>query len=1346
MTIMTTMRFFRHAGWKVGLVLLCLLGLYVCYDFLFSPTRIALVNFPAYQISNLALATDSRLLHVDEVSADQASSLTDYDAILLFGPGLRLTDEQRHHIRRAGERGKMVYTFGFSSNQVENHQVDSLQDKLLYTYYNNRCKSNYRSLLHYVHNEFDRHKLLKAAVQAPKEIPANLFFYLDEELFFQTAGELTDYLRKEGIYQEDAPRIAFLTGMNAPLEGNRSHIDSLIVHLTQAGFNVYPFCASSHRLEMLKSVHPDAIVYLSMGRLGDEAVQWMTEQNIPLFCPLPLMLSHDEWLDDSHAKQVTGGYLSARIVLPEVDGSIDPLVISTQNQHENGYVVFDSEPERLQTFVHNVKKYMHLRKIPQAEKRIAICFFKGTGQSALKAASLEVTASLYELLKRLRQEGYQVTGLPDNFEAFNQMLLQQAPILGPYAKGAEAEFLATDYPQWISRRDYEQWAREVMEPDKYQEVVDKYGEAPGEFMNGMHNGEPSIAFACLRFGNVVLIPQPHVAVGDNDFMLVHGASVAPPHAYLAPYLWIQKGFRADVLLHFGTHGSLEFTPGRPVALSKRDWADCLIGDLPHFYYYTIGNVGEGIIAKRRLHAALISYLTPPFLESRTRGQFTGLMQQIDRWHQAETPQQPAIARQIKQQMLKLGLQRDLQLDSIPEHPLTETDIERIENYAEEIANEKMPGKFYTLGIPFTPQETEETVIAMTADPIAYSLARLDRLRQRITQEQWESTAFISRHYLSPVKEQVHRLLTSSSPNDLSQWLLQMAALSRSDLEQAHGKVSADRKEFALAVVEAEQALQHVMTYRDLLHQSPEKEMQSLLHAFNGGYIPPTPGGDVIVSPNTLPTGRNMYSINAEATPGSRAWDNARTLVDNLLQQYVAQHGSYPRKVSYTLWAGEFIVTEGTTLAQALCMLGVEPVRDRMGRVTDLRLIPSNELGRPRIDVVVQTSGQLRDLAPSRLALITKAVQMASQSTGDEWGNYVAEGTVETEKQLVETGVSPQKARQFATARVFGGVNGHYGTGIMDLVEKGDAWEEEQQIANTYLNNMNAVYGDSANWGTVVKDLFKVALQHTDVVVQPRQSNTWGALSLDHVYEFMGGTTLTVRNITGKEPDAFMADYRNRNKVRMQNLKEAIGVESRTTLLNPAYIREKMKGGAGSANTFAKTIRNTYGWNVMRPSAIDQELWDELHNMYVKDVLQLGVHRFFKAENPAALQEITAVMLETARKGYWKASEQQLQELTDLHLALIEEFRPACSEFVCDNAKLEAFIAEHAAGTASDTYRQQIRQVKEQAVQTDQAVVLKQERFDLPTLPEGKTQNSLWIAVSVLLLFALLLWTVKRRNR
>ncbi len=458
----------------------------------------------------------------------------------------------------------------------------------------------------------------------------------------------------------------------------------------------------------------------------------------------------------------------------------------------------------------------------------------------------------------------------------------------------------------------------------------------------------------------------------------------------------------------------------------------------------------------------------------------------------------------------------------------------------------------------------------------------------------------------------------------------------------------------------------------------------------------------------------------------------------------AHNDSLPRKVSYTLWSSEFIETEGATIAQILYMLGVEPLRDPFGRVTDLRLIPSEELGRPRIDVVVQTSGQLRDLAASRLFLITRAVEMASQAKDDKYPNYVSEGVVESEKHLVNKGVSPKEAREMSTARVFGGVDGNYGSGIQEMVEAGDRWDDESQIAETYIHNMGASYGSEKDWERMRDFAFEAALTRTDVVVQPRQSNTWGALSLDHVYEFMGGMNLAVRNVTGKDPDAYLADYRNRSHAKMQEVKEAIGVESRTTILNPTYIKEKMNGGAGDASGIADVVRNTYGWNVMKPDVIDNELWNDIYDTYIKDSHNLGTKDFFKNTNPAAIEEITAVMLETARKGMWKATDEQLATLAELHTEIVNEYQPSCSGFVCNNSKLRDYIASNVDKATADAYNNSISNIRAENADGDDGVVMKKD--ELNNIDKVTSRINSGVVLGIVAICALIVFLVIRRRR
>ncbi len=1449
------------------IVVAALTGLSV-WNTWFSATKIAFVNFQTIQQGSISKANDNSFIKLSEVSLDNLDRLANYDMVFINGMGLRIVEEQRQQIQQAADKGIPVYT-SMATNPANNIcNLDSIQQNLIRGYLSNGGKTNYRNMLNYIRKAIDRKASAVPEVEDPVERPSDMLYHAgisnpDDELEFLTVTDYEKFTRDNNLYKEKARKIM--------ITGQMADATDLIKALENAGYNVYPVQSMTRFMSFIDEVQPDAVINMAHGRMGDKMVDYLKAKNILLFAPLTINSLVDEWENDPMG--MSGGFMSQSIVTPEIDGAIRPFALFAQYEDKEGLRHSYAVPERLKTFVSTIDNYLNLKTKPNFEKKVAIYYYKGPGQNALTAAGMEVVPSLYNLLLRMKQEGYNISGLPANAQELGKMIQAQGAVFNAYAEGAFNEFMQNGHPELITKEQYEGWVKESLRPEKYQEVVDAFGEFPGNYMA---TPDGKLGIARLQFGNVVLLPQNAAGSGDNSFQVVHGTNMAPPHTYIASYLWMQHGFKADALIHFGTHGSLEFTPRKQVALCSNDWPDRLVGAVPHYYIYSIGNVGEGMMAKRRSYTTLQSYLTPPFLESSVRGIYRELMEKIKIYNnsQKENKDQEALA--VKILTVKMGIHRDLGLDSIANKPYTEDEIVRVENFAEELATEKITGQLYTMGIPYEPERITSSVYAMATEPIAYSLFALDKQCGKATEAAGKHRSVFTQQYLTPARLLVERLMANPSlandelicrtagitPQELAKarqieaernapkgmMAMMMAAAAQKDQADKtksgnghptsaktetnpHGKMpesmkeamkkmganmdpekamemaksmgaspealkkmeagmkankeqsktantpgkpektenaekpqgmsammaamgkapkeySKEEVEFALAVTEVERTIKNIANYKNALLTSPEEELSSLMNALKGGYTAPTPGGDPIANPNTLPTGRNMYAINAEATPTESAWEKGIALAKQTIETYKQRHNdSIPRKVSYTLWSSEFIETGGATIAQVLYMLGVEPVRDAFGRVSDLKLIPSAELGRPRIDVVVQTSGQLRDLAASRLFLVNRAVEMAATAKDDQYENQVAASVIEAERVLTEKGLSPKDAREISTFRVFGGTNGMYGTGIQEMVESGDRWENESEIADTYLNNMGAYYGSEKNWEVFQKFAFEAALTRTDVVVQPRQSNTWGALSLDHVYEFMGGMNLAVRNVTGKDPDAYLSDYRNRNHMKMQELKEAVGVESRTTILNPTYIKEKMKGGASSASEFAEVITNTYGWNVMKPAAIDKELWDNIYNVYVKDELNLGVKQYFEQQNPAALEEMTAVMLESARKGLWKASEEQVTELSKLHTEIVNTYRPSCSGFVCDNSKLRDFIASKADAQTATQYKENISKIREaKASGNNKGVVMKKEEINQTAEKQTNTLSNVAVGIAVIIvILALILFVRKRRK-
>ena len=1437
-----------------------------------STTRIAFLNYQTITLGQIARANDNPLVKIENLTAEDLAKADGYDMVFVQAMGLRLTEEQRTELEKAMKGGTPVVSTMITNPDNDFCSVDTADANRLKAYIDNGGRENYRNLLSYVRKHIDKKIIYAPEAGKVVERIYGLIYHADpdrpddEDKQFNSVAEYNKFLKEKGLWKDNAPAVIITGSMGEPKE--------LIAELEKTGNVVYPVNSVQKFVENqhADSVNVSAIINMAHGRLGDAFVDYLKRVNVPFFAPLNVNRLEKKWESDNMG--MNGGFLSQSVVTPEIDGALRPFALFAHYVGKDDLEYVAAMPERLGTFVQTVNNYIGLKHKPNSQKRVAIYYYKGPGQNAMTAGGMEVGPSLYNLLLRLKQEGYNVAGLPDSAEGLMQAIQRQGAVFNLYAKGAFDDFMKNGKPALVSKNDYDCWVKKTLRPEKYQEVVKANGEFPGEFMA---TPDGKLAVARVQFGNVVLLPQNAAGKGDNAFQIVHGTDAAPPHTYIASYLWTQYGFKADVLIHFGTHGSLEFTPKKQVALSNLDWPDRLVGALPHFYLYTIGNVGEGLIAKRRSYAGLQSYLTPPFMESGMRGTYGELSSKLKLYTQnigkdKALLQQTSLA--IKALVVRLGFHRDLGLDSVLTRPYTEEDILRIDNFAEELSNEKITGQLYTLGVPYEAARINSSLLEMCTDPVAYSLFTLDKVRGKATEALLKRRSEFNSRYLYPAKALVQSLIGTSSevtdayvckvgslspadlqrahkiyedltaPSDMMKMMAGMGAMGKKGkggsgmpagmgmpkgmgkmpsgmgksmpkghamqgghgsmppaahsgkmpegmgkkpanmgekpsgmgkgmpaaAKSAHGKsmsgmppkgmsgmgammkdkkksYSKEDKAFAFAVRELERTLKSIGKYKQYLLASPQMELESMINAMNGGYTAPSPGGDPIVNPNTLPTGRNLFGINAEATPSEAAWEKGKQLAENTIEIYKRRHnGELPHKVSFTLWSGEFIETEGATIAQVLYMLGVEPIRDSFGRVSDLRLIPSKELGRKRIDVVVQTSGQLRDLAASRLFLINKAVEMAANAKDDAFENEVSIGMKAAERHLTEKGVSPKEARKLASQRIFGGMNGNYGTGIQGMVMSGDRWEKREEIANTYINNMGTFYGSEKDWEQYNQYAFEAALTRTDVVVQPRQSNTWGALSLDHVYEFMGGLNLAVRHVTGKDPDAYLSDYRNKHNVRMQEVKEAIGVESRTTILNPVYIKEKMKGGASSAGGFAEVVENTYGWNVMKPKAIDKELWDEIYQVYVKDKYNLGTQAFFEQKNPAALQQITAVMLETVRKGMWKATPQQVADIAKLHVDLVKKYKPSGSAFVTDNAKLRNFIASKVEAKQGKEYEQQIDKMRNAAANADKGTVMKREDMSqqvekrAPLLSKG-----LLVGGAVLLLVALLVFVVRKRR-
>ena len=1562
-------------SWKKALASLLIVGLlisgYIFYTTKLSPTSVAFVNFRDFQMDRFASAKDNSFISVERIPfvKGKLPDLSGYSAAYFFGMGLRLTEKDVATIRRAMASGVAVYVYAATSKEADLTNLSGDDLDYVAGCFKNGGRRNFRRLLNYTRRVFDGKTFKSESIKQPVAIPSDIFFYTGDGQFFPDYRAYQKFYKKKGKYKKGAPKVCVLTSNSGPRNSSIHHLVSLINALEKQGFNVYPIASFIRRMDMMQQVNPDLVVALPHGSIAmgrrKELIAWCKKRKVPILAPINVHSPYEKWAKSQFGMR--GGLLGQSIVVPEIDGAIAPFSISAKFKNSRGFYVLRGLKRRMDRFASYARKWVVLKRKKNRDKKIAIYYFKGPGLNSMVAGGLEVAPSLLNLLRKLKRQGYTVGPLPANGRALHNLINKKGPILGSYAKGRFKKYLKTGDPALVPVKRYLSWVKEELLPDLYAGVEKRYGPAPGPYMSVSKKDGQYLAVTRIRFGNVVLLPQPMAGYGDNSFKIVHGAKAAPPHPYIASYLWARRGFKADAMIHFGTHGSLEFTPWKQVALSDYDWPDVLVGDLPHLYVYVINNIGEAMMAKRRSYAVISSHMTPPFMRSELYGR---LIRFHDLIHNYKQSANPAFKQQTWVSMVtlaaKLNFGKALGVKITSKTPFDKELFDRLHNHIHALENAKVTRGLYQYGRSYTRATARETAGLMAVDAIAYSFANMDVMRGTVRQRQlgdshffdnryrsraqriirailyggadpisfvpaadlarlkrWEKAnprmsrgryirAMVSmmlggkikkrkrhgryrRHrtavkkvsvsqlkpvlarlmaekeankallamknprrfarasallkpanlkkarriarFVKPMREQLDlytrpqmtRIIRAmqnakvrkalfgmiSDPGFLKkvaeervavrkkrgaallapgrlQVLLQavkpaavarlvnnwpmvrlrsfaaacrlylqgafladelkktggrnalaVAAVLRSEkslknirlsLRRVQGRIwELKRKErlYVYAVRELRDTLKAVRSYVDHLSRSAEHETSSLLTGLDGGYIAPSSGGDPIANPSSVPTGRNLYAINAEKAPSPEAWKVGKKLARALIQARTRSTGKPPRKVGITLWGGEFIRGKGTNIAQILYLLGVEPVRNSRGVVHDIRLIPVDRLKRARVDVLVQTSGQFRDLAASRIFLINRAVRLAAKAKGTaKYPNYVNKNTKEMETLLKKRGFSPEQARMFATARVFGGVNGNYGTGIMGLVESGDKWKKDSEIADRYIKNMGAIY-TKANWGYYKPGIFRTALTRVDSVVQPRSSSVSGPLSLDHVYEFMGGLNLSVKRVTGREPTAYFNDLRNRYNPRVQGLKEAIWVEASTTLYNPKYIKALQKGGASSAEKIAEAFRNTYGWNVMKPGTIDKALWDGLYQVYIKDKHKLGIRKFFNKKNPYALQEMTAVMLETIRKGYWKPGKKVVQTLSKLHAKLVVRHKAGCSGFVCDNKLLRRMIGDNLDKKLAKQYSGKITEVRSGRGARRSGMRLKKTTFTLKKVIRMFKENIVLVIIVLL---------------
>jgi len=948
----------------------------------------------------------------------------------------------------------------------------------------------------------------------------------------------------------------------------------------------------------------DAVVSFHLKFFEEESAAVLERLGVPVINAIRVFgRTVEEWRRSPRG--LTAGEVAFQLAIPELAGLAPPNVVGAIDNRGRS-VGTAPIAERVERVADRAARLARIRGLSPAERRVAVLYWNyPPGKQNVGASYLNVMRSIPGLLRELARAGYLVEGLEDTTdEALERRIRDRGLNIGRFAPGELARLLAAGDVVSVPAFRYRDWFSSL--PRDFREaVVDHWGEVEdAEIMRTDIDGEAQLVLPVLRFGNVVVMPQPDRARMQDLEALYQSQELPPHHQYVAAYLWLQREFRADALVHTGTHGTHEWMSGKESGLSGSDPGEVLAGDLHIVYPYIVDDVGEGIVAKRRGMATVVDHLTPALGDAGLSPELTELRDLLEQWRLARgtDPERAGeIGGRIEVAVEERGLHLDLADRGWSESTAASrgTRFAALEDYIGQVRDQTIPLGLHTFGVSPAGQ-------------------RLTRFVDRIT--------------------------------------------------EANGAALAD-------------------SARERLVASGPSEFEGLRIGLDARYVRPGPGNDPIRNPDAIPTGKNFGTFDPRTVPLPAADELGAQMAESLIARHRERHGEVPEKVALQLWGVETLRHQGVQEAQGLALLGVRPVRDERGRISDLELIPREELGRPRVDVVFHATSLYRDTFPMLFKLIDRAVQLAASSP--EADNPVRRHIDALSEQLVAEGMDRERAERRAALRIFAEPGGKHDSKLHAMTHASGSWDEEAQVADNYIRRMGHAYGGGL-WGVPARQEFRAALADTDTIVHSRASNLYATLDNDDYFSYGGSIALGVRraNGGGRSPDFYVTDLRRAGEEHHEPLERFMGQELRSRYLNPEFAGQMMQEGYAGGRHVWKAVDYLWGWQVVYPEAVDAAKWQEMHEVWMNDRYDLGIEAFFEEHNPYARQGIASRMLEVVRKGYWDAPAQTRAELVDAYVDSLVRHGPACDHLSCDNPALQQFVRETAASAGLDPQRVQ----------------------------------------------------------
>lgn len=1068
----------------------------------------------------------------------------------------------------------------------------------------------------------------KADLPLPSEMPAPEppEIYPNVALWHPEAGDsFSNYDEYAAWYESYRPRspaprpaVGVVVFRQYVTGGTFEHYRAAIRALEARGLGVVAGFGGMDNRALVELFRPAAIRLLvnltgfnlvgSMGRpQPDDAVKLLRELDIPYLVPFPLLFQTEaEWRQDPIG--LAPMQTALQVVLPELEGATEPRVFGSKGPDDD----FVPVAEHVERLARRVGRWVDLATKPAHEKRVALTIFsfppdKGSVGSA---AYLDVFQSVYGLMEKLKAEGYDVD-VPATAAALRQLVLGGDQAL----PGAPSVHVHDTLPLDTYRR---------LVPD-YRRIEANFGPAPGLIDSdgkGLH-------IRGRAFGNVFVGVQPGFGYEGDPMRLLFAKDATPSHSFAAYYAWLNHVWRADALVHVGTHGALEFMPGKQVGLTPGCWPEQLVGDLPHVYFYSMNNPSEATIAKRRSGGTMVTYLSPPLREAGLYNTLLSLNEALASYRETAaavavppgassasaasdavgdglTPSQHAAFTSIR----ALAEQANLD-EEVPPPPRQEADLSaadaddyvfRLAAYVQTLAERLIPVGLHVAGRPVADDEAAEFLWA------ALQHARPERKVPSLPDLLAEARG-LTWDELQPGDARRDEIVEEGR-----------------GIVQAFVKDGGDDNFPAGAEPVAEFA-------RDFLQRlRQERELDAVVSSLAGGYVPPAPGGDPARVPEALPTGRNLHALDPQRIPSPGARQRAKPVVDALLRRIVEEQGGWPETIAFVLWGTDNIKTEGEGVAQVLELIGVEPVPDSLGRMTRLRLIPAEELGRPRIDVVLSASGIFRDIFPNVMELLDRAIQMAAAAKEEESQNYIRKHAAAIAQRL-------DIPFEQAARRVFSNAPGAYGTGVNDVVEA-STWETGDDLAHVFAERKSFAFGEGGPIHS--PELLEACLSTCSAAFQNLDSTEIGLADVDHYYEYLGGLASVTKSVRGEALKAYVADT-VAPQTAVRSLEETLRLETRTRLLNPRWYEGMLEHGYQGVHEIATRLDNTFGWSATA-DAVDGWIYTDVADTFVLDD---EMRRRLEEHNPRALLRLAGRLAEAHDRGFWDADEERLQKLRDV---------------------------------------------------------------------------------------------------